>query len=290
MADNDKRTYSGNRFSLRSKARNQIQRIDALSSSLGAVGEALVSTWAGILSGIVALSLGVFLALFALSANKGATFLQNLPYAIIILVCTLPIAINIVMTNPSMGSQFMVSAKFLYRKISNYSSNGKTKFLKMFRFAENNNDMDDIIENNANGRSKRMSMAVYRVRGAVSPVSFEDELQRLERLDRQLLTNLDRDTIRVTINSVQKADVSPIPLPKNATPSMIRRRDNMYNQIQTLRNNQQLRTTVIIARYSPGTLRVRLPLVERVFDNGLVVSYKRLNGEEAKKEVKRIYE
>ena len=109
--------FSGNRFSLRAKSSDQIKRLDSLSNSLGAVGDILVSTWGGIIMGILTLGLGGFLIFRAVTANNMSTLVQNIVPIIFILIGSILIALNVIMTNPSMGSQFFVSFKFVVSKI-----------------------------------------------------------------------------------------------------------------------------------------------------------------------------
>jgi len=283
MNDNQEFRTAGNRFSLRNKASNQIKRIDSLSNTMGAIGDFLVSTWGGIMLGLATLAVGIFLIFSALSANGGATLVQNIIPAIGILIAIILLAINVLMTNPSMGSQFLVSVKFLINKVNNNSKRGKTVDLSIFKLSER----DDVVETPVNGRV--MVMAVYSLRGSVSPVSFADELGRLERLDKQLLMNMERDTVISSINSIQKAVVKPIPLPANTTPAMLVRRDRSFKVVSDLKHNQQLKTVFTVACYNETTLRQRVEMVERVFNSGLVVGYQRLSGQALKNEIKRIY-
>lgn len=283
MSERD--NLAGNRFSLRSKPYNQIKRIDALSNNFGAIGEFLVSTWGGIMIGIVTAGFGAIASFLTLSSNGGATAIANIIPALLILIGSLALAINVIMTNPSMGSQLIVSVKFLFDKIQNNSKRGKTEPLRIFRL---NDEQSDVLERLVKGRMTYT--AVFSVRGTVSPVSFREELLQLERLNRQWLVNMERDTVVTCTNAVQKAHVEPIPLPRNATPAMVARRDAMYQRINTLRKNQQLKTTITIKAGNLATLQERVAITERIFNGGLVVGYTRLHGDDLKAEVKRIYD
>ncbi|EKZ0201714.1 hypothetical protein QPI79_002213 [Enterococcus faecalis] len=278
--------FSGNRFSLRAKSSDQIKRLDSLSNSLGAVGDILVSTWGGIIMGILTLGLGGFLIFRAVTANNMSTLVQNIVPIIFILIGSILIALNVIMTNPSMGSQFFVSFKFVVSKIKKNTDSGKTVDFKPYRFYKND-PQKSIIE--AVYKGKLRYLAIYRVRGAVSPVTFEKDLELLASLDRQSLTNMEKDSLLTTINSVQATKVSPKQLPKNATSSMIKRRDMRYNITANLPYNQQLKTIVIVVAPTPDILRVRSESLENSFSKGLVIGYLRLCGADAQKEINDIY-
>src|SRR5699024_12616587 len=117
---------------------------------------------------------------------------------------TVLISINVLMTNPSMGSQFIVSLKIVYEKIRNSSKGGKTINFRPFNLAEGIKDQS-VVEMQMNGRS--IYYVMYHVKGAVSPVTFPSELNELARLDNQLLRNIERDTVLSTVNSVQSSKV-----------------------------------------------------------------------------------
>lgn len=279
-----KMNTAGNRFSLRNSAMNQIKRVESISTFLGPVGDLLVSTWGGILMGLLTLVGTVFLVVMTLSANGGHTLLQNSIPAIIIAISGAIIAVNVMMTNPSQGSQLKVSLAFLLSHIHNKRS-AKASPLNIFRVSKNDPAVCEYLVN-----GKVAYLAVYVVRGVVSQVSFPAELEIAEALDRQLLLGLERDTTMATANLIQKMEVSKIPLSNvNATPAMKRRRDRLYNIAKNIPNNQSLHTVVTFKCDDPMILSDRVRMAETVFAKGLTVGYERLKGDEMKAEVKRIY-
>lgn len=278
--------YSGNKYSLRAKSGHMIKRIDAISKSLGALGDLLVTTWLGIAMSAVTLGGGAFMIVHAITANNLATFVPNIPAIILILVGSLLISINVLMTNPSMGSQFIVSMKFVFEKVKNRGNGGRTVDFRPFKLAEGI-ESQSVVEARIDNREYYLVM--YRVKGAVSPVTFSAELNELARLDNQLLTNIERDTVLSTINSVQPSKVEQKKLPSNATEAMKRKRDINYSITSRLNYNQQLKTLVVLSAPNLDVLRGKMESLESVFRQGLVISYGRLSGKELKKAYNDIY-
>lgn len=278
--------FAGNKYSLRARAGHMIKRIDALSKSLGALGDLLVTTWMGLALAVVTLGGGAALIVHAVTTNKAATFVPNIPAIILFGVGTILIAINVVMTNPSMGSQFLVSSKFVFEKVKNRGQGDATTDFKPFKFAAGINDQS-VVEARINGST--VFLVMYRVKGTVSPVTFSNELNELARLDNQLLENIEKDTILSIINSVQAAKVEPKELPKNATEAMIRKRNKNYEITSGLNYNQQLKTRVALSANNLDALRGKMESLENVFRQGLVISFERLTGDKLKREYKDIY-
>ncbi|MGX7408027.1 hypothetical protein ACWOE8_07170 [Enterococcus avium] len=272
-------TYAGNRFSLRAKMTDQIKRIDALSNRLGAIGDILVSTWGGIMMGIVTIGIGGYLVGNAIMANEFATLVDNLVPIALTIIGTLLIALNVVMTNPSMGSQFLVSLRFVFGKVTKRPDSGKYQKLKEFGFYD---VQKRIIETTYKGNPS--FMAIYRVSGAVSPVSFKEELEELARLNHDLLGNLEKDCQLNTVIDVQKAKTKPIGLAENATKEMIMKRDQLYKITSNLKHNQGLRSNVILTAGSPEVLQARCDSLENSFRQGLVIDFLRLESDSAKEE------
>lgn len=278
--------YAGNKYSLRAKSGHMIKRIDAISKSLGALGDLLVTTWMGIAMSFVTIGVGGFMIVHAITSNNFATFVPNIPAIVFMLIGTILISINVLMTNPSMGSQFLVSLKFVFEKIRNSSKGGKTINFRPFQLAEGIEDQS-VVEARIEGRSTYLVM--YQVKGAVSPVTFPDELNELARLDNQLLRNIERDTVLATVNSVQSSKVERKKLPNNATEAMKKKRDLNYSITSGLLYNQQLKTLVVLSTTDLDALRGKMDSLETVFRQGLVVTYKRLKGRELKQAYKDIY-
>lgn len=286
MARRDYMRFAGNRYSLRARSGHMIKRIDAVSKSLGPLGDLLVTTWLGIAMAIVTLGVGAALITNAVLANNFVTLVPNLPGIALILVGSLLVALNVLMTNPSKGSQFIVSTKFVYKKVKNRGQGDKTIDFKPFKFAEGI-ETQSVVESRINGQEQYLVM--YQVKGVVSPVTFDNDLNELARLDEQLLTAIEKDTILTTVCSVQASKVELKKLPKNATEAMKRKRDINYAITSGLRYNQQLKTIVVLSVPNFDVLRARIESLETVFRKGLVIGYRRLEGEELKNAFNDIY-
>jgi hypothetical protein len=276
---------AGNRANLRSEWYNQIKKTDSVTSILGPLSNVLVTTWGGLFMGMGSLGLGIFAIVKLVTANGTHTLIANIPAILLVLIGTILITLNVVLTNPAMGSQIKVSLRFLAFKLANYSKRGKYQSLRdLYRISK---DDANVIETSASGRRKYM--AVYQVRGIVSPVTFDNELERMERVNGDMLSNLGRDTQIDKIVTIQKARVLMPVLPKNATPGMRELAQRQYNLARSIPDNQQLTSHIIIVAPSIKTLYDRLNFVETAFRNGLVISYSRLSGEQSKKEIHKIY-
>ncbi|EPM6858974.1 hypothetical protein ACTPGW_002600 [Enterococcus faecalis] len=286
MANRDFKRYSGNRYSLRAKTYHMIKRIDALSNRLGALGDLLVTTWLGAILAILTTAGGIGLIVKAVSSNNFATVGKNWLAILLFFAGTILIALNAVLTNPSMGSQLMVSIKFIYKKFIDRNKSRENIDLRPYRMTEGIND-NSIFEK-GEGNNKKYLIA-YKVKGAVSPVTFENELNQLATLNNQLLGDIERDSILVTINSIQQTKPLPKKLPPNATPAMIRKRDINFQITSQLKYNQQLNTTIILTSPNLDVLRSRKESIENVFNRGLVIGYVQLVDKELKKAVQDIY-
>ncbi|WDA67451.1 hypothetical protein [Lactococcus lactis] len=282
----DYNNFSGNKYSLRAKTYHMIKRIDFISNHLGSLGDLLVTTWLGLILTILVLAMGVALIGHAIFANSMATAIANIPAMILILIGTILISLNTVVTNPAMGLQVIVSLKFLNKRVRNRGEKNSLIDFKPFKFVDGISDLD-IIET-VNEKSKTYLVA-YRVRGSVSPITFTDDLQTLAGLKHQLLSNMERDTVLATINSVGKTAIKKKKLPKNATKSMKRKQEVNHAVISNLRYNQTLETVVFLASPNLDVLRTRQESLEVSFKNGLVIGYYQLKGEEFKSTVNSIY-
>jgi hypothetical protein len=277
---------AGNRFSVRAKGKDQIKRVEGLSNHLGPLGDLLVSTWGGIFGGVAVLGLGGFIVGNMITANSLATLSSNIVPILFTIIGFLILALNVVLTNPSRGAQIVVSYNYLVTKWFELGTPKVNRFTP-FKFEPNNLSEDVVLQKN--GKITNF-ITVYSVRGAISPVSFQDELEFLGELDRQRLDNMENSfNIHVIVNMVQDAKVTPIPLPKNATPAMMKKRDYLYKVVDGLHNNQQLRTILILTSRSKHDLKIQIERVEKVLDSGLVIGYQRLKGKALKKEFRKIY-
>lgn len=274
----------GNRFNLRSQPWRMIKRISGL-SHMGSIMDFLVTTWLGILVGLGILGLGLYGAFFIIKQNDMQTFWQNLSIASIYTIGVLLIALNALLTNPSHGLQIIVSFKFLihkliYRRLMTYTK------LKNFRIWPGD-ESQSVIEENIEGKSQYIS--VFRTRGIVSPVSFEEEKAMASTLNKQMLTNLENDTLVVKMISIEDAEIKSKPIPPNATPAMIKKINKQYLMTTKKKDNRQLQTTLFLVSPTPAILNSRIQTTIRAMEAGLVMNYSLLSGEEAKKAFAKIF-
>ncbi|EOH58723.1 hypothetical protein [Enterococcus faecalis] len=288
MANNHKdyNQYAGNRYSLRAKTYHMIQRVDFISDRLNSLGDLLVTTWLGLMLSIVTLlGVGGLMIGKIIMANNLATLAKNLPAILLIVIGFILVTLNVLLTNPSMGLQIVVSTKFLLKKFQERKNTGQNKDFRPFRFAEGTNK--SVVEQlNKKGSDY---LVMYRVKGAVSPVTFQDEMNKLAELNHQLLANIERDTIITTVNSVQSSKVLPKELPANATVAMKKKRDVNYFVASSIKYNQQLDTLVVLSCPSLDILRSRKESVEAVFRKGLVIGYYQLVEKELEREFHTVF-
>ncbi|WP_221639543.1 hypothetical protein [Listeria booriae] len=286
MARRDFSRLAGNKYSLRAKTWHIIKRIDFVSNHLGAMGDLLVTTWMGLIfSMLIVLGVGLSGIVLGVFNNGMHTLLVNIPAMLLISIGSFLVALNALMTNPSMGLQVVVSIRFLFHKIND--KEGKKSFeFNPFRFVEGI-ESKSVLETIVEGRSR--FLVVYSVRGAVSPVCFDNDLNELAGLNSRLLFNIERDTVLGTLISIQSSKVEEKTLPPNATEAMIRKRDINYDVTSKLQYNQQLQTLVVISAPNLDVLRSRIESVEVIFRQGLVIGYSRLQGEDARRAMQEIY-
>ncbi|MBD5430507.1 hypothetical protein [Lactobacillus sp.] len=281
--NNEFKNYSGNRTNLRARAINQIKRV-GISEHLGALGDFLVTTWGGILTALGILGIGAIIIFMILNLADFSILLQNTIPAILMIIGLVLIALNALLTNPVQGSQIIVSAKFLYKKFRTWGIKGKRHQEKWWRFLD---DKEDIVETIYKNRP--YYLAVYNVRGVVSPVTFDRDLEDAASADNNLLLNNERDTVLATVVSVDKTNVKKKQLPLNATPAMRAKRNMQYSLTSNLPNNQQIKTLNILAAPSVSILRQRITHLESAYQTGLVVGYRRLRGKDIKNSFKEIF-
>lgn len=275
---------AGNKFSLRSKTSNQIKKIDGLTKVLGPLGDILISTWGGIFMALGTLGIGGMLIYFVVNAADIRVAIQNIFPIILIVIGTFLIAINVVLTNPSFGSQLIVSINFVKNKIAKRNIGSDPQKMDIFRFCD---DQKKVIEMNIDGKLNYIT--IFFVRGSISPVAFDSELNQLAKLKKRFLTNLERDTTAITINTIQNAEIKKKELPGNATPAMVAKRNRKYEVGKKLKNNSQLSTIIVISSKNYNSVLVKTESAKVTFNQGLVVGYNQLEGKELKKEVYKIY-
>lgn len=278
-----KNKYSGNKFSLRAKPTDMLKRWEFVSSRLGVLGDILISTWGSTIITLVVLIIGFFF-IFRLVIKYNAIILQNIPVIILIIIGTLCMALQTLFINPSEGSQFKVSIRFLKRKFYQLSKNRTYVKLRPYRFARNT-DERDILVDNSNGNF----IAGYSVIGVVSPTTFDDDLAFYTELNKTVLTNLEKDTTLVTDVAINKVVARKLVLPDNATQEMIIERNRRYNRSAQNHDNKNIEIRMFLVSPTIEILQKRRSNLEAQLSNGLVVGYYQLSGADLKKGVKKIY-
>lgn len=284
MASNNQ--YSGNKFSLRSKPLDQIKRIDVITKLAPKVGDILVTTWSNVILVIATLGVGALWVSKILSTDHFAVIIPNLVPLIFVAVGFLLVAFNVALTNPSFGSQFSTSLSFLRGKYAKRGQKGKKIKVRPYRLVDIEG-IQEVVETRY--KKNERFMMVYQVRGSVSPVSFDGELEQYAKLNASLLANIDTDATLDSINAIQNAEVHQKTLGKNATPEMIRRRNANYRTVKELKHNQQLKTLVVITSRTLNGLYNKADTLENAFNRGLVIGYMRLDGKELKKALNSIF-
>ena len=278
--------FSGNKFSLRSKPLDQIKRIDIITKLAPKVGDILVTTWSNVILVLATLGAGALWVSKIISTDNFAVIIPNLIPSIFIAIGFLLVALNVALTNPSIGSQFTTSLSFLRGKYQKRGQKGKKQKVRPYRLIDIEGTQE-IVETQF--KRKERYMMVYQVRGSVSPVSFEGELEQYARLNASVLTNMDMDATINSINSIQSAEVQQKTLGSNATPEMIRRRNANYRTVKNLKHNQQLKTLVVITSRTFNSMYNKADALENAFKKGLVIGYVRLEGKELKKALNNIF-
>lgn len=275
--------YSGNRANLRAKAIHQIKRIEAISNTLGSLGDFLVTTWGGIFFSLGILGLGAIIIFLTLYNASFVIILENILPAILMLIGVILLALNAVLTNPVQGSQLVVSIKFIANKLKNIKSSKQRIKFRPFRFLPGDDKQSVVQQLFLDGHTlKYRYIVAYNVRGIVSPVTFDADLEASASADADLLMNNERDTVLSTAVTIDKTTVRKKRVPRNATPAMIAKRNLQYNLTHDLPNNQQIKTMVVISAPTIELLRQRMQHLESSYHRGLVVGYKRLVGKELK--------
>ena len=108
-------------------------------------------------------------------------------------------------------------------------------------------------------------------------------------LNKQMLTNLENDTLVVKMISIEDAEIKSKPIPPNATPAMIKKINKQYLMTTKKKDNRQLQTTLFLVSPTPAILNSRIQTTIRAMEAGLVMNYSLLSGEEAKKAFAKIF-
>lgn len=275
---------SGNRYSLRKKPIHELKKLKIVSKLPWGIGNFFVTTIGGIISWAVGTFLGVFF-IGAVFMHTRETIVQNIPYLLIYLLGVIILTLELLLTNPSQGSQLLVSIRYLIHKYENSSGVKKSKMINTYSFLKRNIKSNVVMIKDKN----IYYMAVYSVKGTISPITFDNQLKMLDDLNRGLLSDLDRDTSIVVSNDISEVNIKRYNMPDNATSDMKRIAEYNFQITKNLSNTQQLKTTVLITSPSETILRERTNSVERRFRQGLVIDYKRLTGSQMKQEVRSFY-
>lgn len=276
----EKHIESGNKMSLRSTAMKQIKRIDAISNSLGALGDLLVSTKESLMMSIIALAIpGMGGFFFASMPTHYARLGQNAVPFILVLIASVVIALNTMLVNPSQGSQLIVSFKYWTESAGDSHMQELVKE-KPFRFYKNSLDRS-VLESMWDGHKHYTS--VIKVQGNVSRTSFDEDLVALERINKTSLESLDRQTVRTTINFIGTPKTQKKKVAKNATPEMHYRAEEIYRTIKSLGDMQTLETYIILDNRNPRRLQNAINNQFTYFQRGLVVTAHIVKDEELKK-------
>lgn len=277
---------SGNKMSLRSTALKQIKRIDAISNSLGSLGDLLVSTKESLLMSIIALAVpGMGGFFFATMPTHYAKFGVNLAPFIMTLIAGIIIALNTMLVNPSQGSQLIVSFKYWINSMDNNSLQVLVDE-RPYRFYKNSLDRS-IIESMWDGHKHYTS--IIKVQGNVSRTSFDEDLKILEKINKNALESMDRQTVRTTINFIGTPKTKKKIAARNATPDMKYRTNELYRTIKSLGDMQTLETYIILDNRNPRRLQNAINNQFTYFQRGLVVTAHIEKDDELKKTMQLLF-
>ena len=274
---------SGNKMSLRSEALDQIKRIDSISRSMGSLGDFLVSTLLSILASLVIFAIFPLLALGI--STTGAGLLKNSVPFVGVIIGSFLIALNALFVNPSQGSQLIISINYL---LSQFGDTNKRYWRKdrYFKFS-NRNPNRTVLESKYKGRTHYT--LVYKVQGMVSQTSFDDDLLYLKIINKNAINSLEKDTIRTTVNFIGIPRTKPKTLNPNATREMQLRQRTLSRIVTGLQDTQVLETYIVLDNESYDSLMKKARAHEVFFNQGMVVTYHMLKGDELKKLINKLY-
>lgn len=276
---------SGNKMSMRASAFDQIKRIDAISNSLGTLGDLLVSTKKSLMLSIVALAVPTFIGFFMAYNSNVKNLVHNAIPLTLIVIGALITALNTMLVNPSKGPQLIVSFKYWSDSIKDNSMNILTKETP-FRFYKNSMDRS-VLESMWDGH--KHYTAVIKVQGNVSRTSFDEDLVTLESINKTSLESMDRHTIRTTINFIGTPKTQQKKVAKNGTPEMHYRSAELYRTIKSLGDMQTLETYIILDNRNPRRLQNAINNQFTYFQRGLVVTAHIVKDEELKKTMRLLF-
>lgn len=280
------RNESGNKMSLRSAAMDQIKRVSWISKNLGVLGDMLTSTFKSILIASIVAALPIIVSVpLAFQSCGGANAGKNLVFFIFSTIGAVMLGLNILMINPSQGSQLKVSFKFISRMV-NDSHLKELQDVKPYRFYRNDRSKATL---ESRYKRKRRYTSIFQVQGAISRTSFEEDLVQLRNLQRDLMKTMQRDTVRTTINYIGVPKIKRKTVAENATPEMQARAYDLASVIDDLGDMQVLKTYIVLTSSNPRNLQKEVENHMHYFGKGLTVTAKLLASEELKKTMKQLF-
>lgn len=280
------RNESGNKMSLRSSAMDQIKRVSWISKNLGVLGDMLTSTFKSILIASIVAALPIIVSVpLAFQSCGGANAGKNLVFFIFSTIGAVMLGLNILMINPSQGSQLKVSFKFISRMV-NDSHLKELQDVKPYRFYRNDRSKATL---ESRYKRKRRYTSIFQVQGAISRTSFEEDLVHLRNLQRDLMKTMQRDTVRTTINYIGVPKIKRKTVAENATPEMQARAYDLTSVIDDLGDMQVLKTYIVLTSSNPRNLQKEVENHMHYFGKGLTVTAKLLASEELKKTMKQLF-
>ncbi|MGX5378188.1 hypothetical protein ACWCL1_08095 [Ligilactobacillus sp. LYQ135] len=288
MANRKKSDFcAGNKLSLRSTAMKQIKRINSISKTLGGLGDLLTSTFESIILSIVVLAVLIIAGFYSIfgSTHFGNVKSNIFPF-ILLCIAAVIIALNVLMINPSQGSQAIVSFKYWAKEISGEKHIQELQKISPYRFYKHSLDKS-ILESRY--KKHRHYIAIFRVQGSVSRTSFDEDLIALRNLNESALESMDRNTTRTTINLIETPKIQPKKVADNATPSMITRNNRLNQIIDQLGDVQTLESYIILDSRNVHQLKKEINNHLSYFSQGLVVTAKLLKGNELKQTINKLF-
>ncbi|MCC4370518.1 hypothetical protein LMB49_03785 [Limosilactobacillus reuteri] len=277
---------AGEKMSLRSGPFDQIFRIGSISNNVGPLGDSLVSTLKSTILGFIALFIVIMVGVIIGGQGGGLGTLFHNPLALVMIVLgSIGIGLNVFFVNPSQGSQAIVSWKYIIWKFTE-SHNGDVIEVNPYRFTAA--DPSRKVSESIFGKRKRY-LAIYKVQGTVSPTSFDADLEVLASLNQMGLKGLERDSVRTTLNRIGSPHVQQIPVATNATPAMLEGAKSLKNTVDSLGAIQALDTMIIVDAPTVGKLRSKVRSQENSFNKGLVITYRRLAGDDLQRTFKKLF-
>lgn len=277
---------AGEKMSLRSGPFDQIFRIGTISNNVGPLGDSLVSTFKSSLLAFSSLFVVIAVGVLIGSQGGGLGTMIHTPLALIMIVLGgIGLALNVFFVNPSQGAQAIVSWKYIVWKFTE-SRNGDVIKVDPYRFTAT--DPSRKVSESIFGKHKRY-LAIYKVQGTVSPTSFDADLEVLASLNQMALKGLERDSVRTNINRIGSPHIQQIPVATNATPEMLEGAKSLKSTVDSLGSIQSLETIIVIDAPTVGKLRSKVRSQENAFNKGLVITYRRLVGDDLMKTVKKLF-